>query len=301
MKNYKIPKIIAEIGCNHKGNMVIAKDMIKKASFCKVDVVKFQKRTPKKLLTAAEYNTPHKVEYNSYGDTYGKHREILEFDIEQHIQLIAWCGEFNLEYSTSVWDMTSAKQIVQLNPVMLKIPSACNLNKPMLNYLCDYYFGEIHVSLGMTTQEEEDLIVSLFLNKKRVKDLVLYSCTSGYPVSFKDVTLLEIVRIKKKFENVVKAIGFSGHHLGISIDIAAYILGVTWIERHFTLDRTWKGSDHAASLEPQGLEKLVRDIGSVHKALNFKNKNILDVEEEQRDKLKKNQIHWENDYEKSNT
>ena len=98
--------------------------------------------------------------------------------------------------------------------------------------------------------------------------------------------MLEIIRIKEKFEDRVKDIGFSGHHLGIAIDVAAYTLGATWIERHFTLDRTWKGTDHSASLEPTGLRKLVRDLKATHKALRFKKSDILEIEKLQRDKLK---------------
>jgi sialic acid synthase len=98
--------------------------------------------------------------------------------------------------------------------------------------------------------------------------------------------MLEIVRIKEKFEDRVKAIGFSGHHLGIAVDIAAYALGATWVERHFTLDRTWKGTDHSASLEPAGLRKLARDLKATHKALTCKQTDILAIEQVQRDKLK---------------
>jgi N-acetylneuraminate synthase len=98
--------------------------------------------------------------------------------------------------------------------------------------------------------------------------------------------MLEIVRIKEKFQNRVKAIGFSGHHLGIAVDVAAYTLGAEWIERHFTLDRTWKGTDHSASLEPTGLRKLSRDLKATHKALTYKQSDILDIEKVQRDKLK---------------
>jgi N-acetylneuraminate synthase len=116
--------------------------------------------------------------------------------------------------------------------------------------------------------------------------LVLYSCTSGYPVPFEDVCMLEIVRIKEKFEDRVKAIGFSGHHLGIAVDVAAYALGAEWVERHFTLDRTWKGTDHSASLEPTGLRKLARDLKATHKALTYKQSDILGIEQVQRDKLK---------------
>lgn len=267
----KAPKIIAEIGCNHKGDMNIAKELIMTAAtYCKVDVVKFQKRCNKELLTPEEYNAPHPNPANSYGPTYGAHREFLEFNLEQHRQLQEWCNEFGVEYSTSVWDVTSAKEITTLQPKLIKIPSACNLNKPMLQYLCDNFGGEIHLSFGMTTKEEEEEIVNFFEQNHRAKDLVLYNCTSGYPVPFEDICLLELTRMREEYANRVKAIGFSGHHLGIAVDAAAVALGAEWIERHYTLDRTWKGTDHAASLEPDGVRKLCRDCRAVAKALTYK-------------------------------
>ena len=272
------PKIIAEVGCNHKGDMDIAKEMIVTAAmFCKVDVVKFQKRCNKELLSDEEYNAPHPNPANSYGETYGEHREFLEFDLAQHKQLKQLCEENGLIYSTSVWDLTSAKEIVSINPELIKIPSACNLNKPMLEYLCDNYPGEIHLSFGMTTQEEEEHIVTLFESKGKNKDLVIYSCTSGYPVPFEDICLLEIRRLQDQLKHRVKAIGFSGHHLGIAVDSAAVALGAEWIERHFTLDRTWKGTDHAASLEPDGMRRLARDCRAVSRALTYKESDILDI------------------------
>lgn len=285
------PKIIAEIGCNHKGDMAIAKELIMTAAtYCKVDVVKFQKRCNTELLTLEEFNAPHPNPVNSYGPTYGAHREFLEFNLEQHRQLQGWCEEFGVEYSTSVWDVTSAKEIITLQPKLIKIPSACNLNKPMLQYLCDNYGGEIHLSFGMTTKEEEEEIVNFFEKNGRAKDVVLYNCTSGYPVPFEDICLLELTRMRQTYANRVKAIGFSGHHLGIAVDSAAVALGAEWIERHYTLDRTWKGTDHAASLEPDGVRKLARDCRAVAKALTYKKADILDIEMVQRNKLKKNQV-----------
>ena len=284
---FKKPTIIAEIGCNHKGEMTVAKELIATAAlFCKADVVKFQKRNNKELLTEEQYNAPHPNPANSYGSTYGEHREFLEFSLEEHELLIGWCKEYGIEYSTSVWDLTSAKGIASLNPKMIKIPSACNTHWEMLEWLCDNYFGEIHVSLGMTTRDEESEIINLFDSKSRLKDLVIYSCTSGYPVPFTDICLLEIIRLKELYGEQVKGIAFSGHHLGIAVDIAAYTLGASIIERHYTLDRTWKGTDHAASLEPDGVRRLVRDLNAVYKALNYKEKDILPIEEVQRKKLK---------------
>ncbi|WP_367566865.1 N-acetylneuraminate synthase family protein [Lacrimispora sp.] len=284
---YKKPYIIAEAGCNHMGQMEIAHDLIHTAAiFCKADAIKFQKRCSKELLTPEQYNAPHPNPINSYGKTYGEHREFLEFTLEQHAQLKRWCEEAGITYSTSVWDMTSAKEIASLKPKFIKIPSACNNHFEMLQWLCDNYEGEIQLSFGMTTHEEEEKIVELFEKNYRAKDLVLFNCTSGYPVPFKDVCLLEINRMREKYESRVKAIGFSGHHLGIAIDIAAYTLGTSIIERHYTLDRTWKGTDHAASLEPDGIRKLTRNLNAVHEALSYKTSEILPIEEEQRNKLK---------------
>jgi len=290
----KAPKIIAEVGCNHKGDMEIAHEMIVTASiFCKVDVIKFQKRSNRELLTEEEFNMPHPNPVNAYGNTYGEHREFLELDLDQHRQLKKWCEEFGLEYSCSVWDISSAKDIVSLQPKLIKVPSACNQNKDMLTYLCENYKGQIHVSFGMTSHQEEKQVVELFENFGRSKDLVIYSCTSGYPVPFEDVCLYEISRLKEHYGHRVKAIAFSGHHLGISVDVAAMTLGAEFIERHYTLDRTWKGTDHAASLEPDGLRRLARDCKAVSKALSYKKHDILSIEEVQRNKLKKNQIKWQ--------
>ncbi|MDM8161997.1 N-acetylneuraminate synthase family protein [Labilibaculum sp. K2S] len=283
----KIAKVIAEIGCNHKGDMEIAKELIKVAKiFCNADVVKFQKRHNKELLTEEQYNAPHPNPANSYGDTYGAHREYLEFSLDQNRELKEYCEELGIVYSTSTWDLTSAKEIASLNPKLIKIPSACNNNYEMLGWLCENYTGEIHVSTGMTRKDEIEDLICFFEKKGRNQDVVLYACISGYPVPFEDVCLLEISRLKENYASRVKEIGFSGHHLGIAVDVAAFTLGATWIERHYTLDRTWKGTDHAASLEPAGVRKLVRDLKAVQKALNYKSEDILDIEKVQREKLK---------------
>ena len=284
---YNPPQVIAEIGCNHRGEMETAKELIKMAAiFCKAPVAKFQKRTPKELLSEEQYNAPHPNPMHAYGETYGAHREYLEFTVDQHRELIDYCNEFGVIYSSSVWDMTSAKEIAALNPKLIKIPSAMNTYTAMLTFLCEEYGGQIHISTGMSTKDEVDEMVALFEKKGRAKDLVLYSCTSGYPVPFEDVKLLDIADMKERYGSTVGDIGFSGHHLGIAIDIAAYALGANWIERHFTLDRTWKGTDHAASLEPDGLRRLVRDLKAAHTSMQHKGGKLLEIEVAQREKLK---------------
>lgn len=285
--DYQKPKVIAEIGCNHMGKMEIAKELIFLAKQSGVGYVKFQKRNNKELLTKEQYNAPHPIPENSYGPSYGEHREYLEFNYHQHAELKEYCESIDIIYSTSVWDITSAKEMISLEPKFLKVPSACNNNYEMLALLRDDYKGQIHLSVGMTSRIEIEKIVKLFEEKNQAKTrLLIYSCTSGYPVPAKDVALLEIHWLYEKYNSRVNEIGFSGHHLGVALDIAAYTLGARWIERHFTKDRTWKGTDHAASLEPQGLQKLVRDLNVSYQALNFKNSEILPIELEQREKLK---------------
>lgn len=282
-------RVIAEVGCNHMGDMDLAKRFIRIAhDYCGVDAVKFQTRDVE--LWASKhpelYNAPHPNPVNSFGDTYKAHREYLEFSIEQNRELKAYCEEVGITYSTSVWDLPSAIGIAGIDPEFIKIPSACNTNLEMLEWLCDNYKGEIHVSTGMTTIDEIDKIVELFISKRRNKDLIIYNCTSGYPVPYKDICLLGIRTLQEKYGKVVKGIGFSGHHIGIAIDIAAYTLGATTIERHFTLDKTWKGTDHAASLEPEEMRLMVKHLGDVNEALSYKPKEILDIEDVQRKKLK---------------
>ena len=275
--NYSKPVLIAEVGCNHKGDLESAKEFIEVASsFCNLKYIKFQKRNPKSLLTKEEYNSPHPVPENSYGNTYGEHREYLEFNLKQHKELMNECSKKNMIYSSSVWDLISAKEISSLNPELIKVGSATNLDFEVLDYLCNNYNGKIHLSLGMTTKEEEEKIVNFFDKKKRCQDLILYACTSAYPVETDDVCLMEIERMVKKYKNTKKIfdIGFSGHHKGIAFDIAAFTLGANYIERHFTLDRTWKGTDHAASLEPDGIRRLNKNLQSTFLALKYKDEDI---------------------------
>lgn len=284
---YEKPKVVAEIGCNHKGEMEIAKELIVLAKKAGADVAKFQKRNPKELLTAEQYNAPHPNPKNSYGKTYGEHREFLELDKEQHAELKKFCEKIGIEYSTSVWDVTSAKEMIRLKPKRLKVPSASNNNFDMLGLLRDEYKGEVHLSFGMTNKAEEKEIIEFFEETGSAKGrLVIYACTSGYPVPPEDICLLEIRRLYKEYGSRVNAIGFSGHHLGTSMDIAAYTLGAKWIERHFTKDKTWKGTDHSASLEPDDMKNLVVDLEDIHKALTYKSEEILDIEKVQREKLK---------------
>ena len=285
--DYRLPKIVAEIGCNHMGDMDIAKELVLLAKEAGANYVKFQKRNNKELLTKEQYNAVHPVPSNSYGDTYGAHREYLEFSIEQNKELKEYCDSNDIVYSTSVWDVTSAKEMITFQPEFLKVPSACNNNFSMLKVLRDEFKGQVQLSIGMTTKDEVDEIVSFFEETDQAKSrLLIYSCTSGYPVPAKNVALLEINWLYENYGSRVNEIGFSGHHLGTNLDIAAFSLGARWIERHFTKNKDWKGTDHGASLEPGELKVLVDGLNETFEALHFKDSEILPIEQVQRDKLK---------------
>lgn len=282
------PIIIAEMCCNHMGDLELAKQMILSAKQNGANVVKFQKRNIDEWIKHKPdvYKNPHPNPNNSFGNIYEEHRRFLEFDYEQHKILKEYCEALNIEYSSSVWDIKSAKEIIELNPKMIKIASACNQRYDLLEYLCKNYSGEIHISTGMTLYDDIDEMINFFIKEKRNKELVVYICTSSYPVKPQDVCLLEITRLTNKYKDVVKGFGFSGHHQGTNIDISAFTLGAKYIERHFTLNKNFKGTDQRASLEPEELKELYIKLDEVALALNYKDNKILEVENSNKEKLK---------------
>merc|ERR1719158_1080097 len=159
---FKQPMVIAEIGCNHKGELDIAKELLSLAKECGANVGKFQKRTPKELLTPEQYAAPHPNPHNSYGDTYGAHREALELSVDDHRELQDHCKKIGLEYSCSVWDTTAAKDIVSLKPSLIKVGSPSNQHWEMQMVLREEYDGDIHISTGMSTKEEIEKIVQFW-------------------------------------------------------------------------------------------------------------------------------------------
>merc|ERR1712151_779222 len=216
---YSEPKVIAEIGCNHRGEIETAKELLTLAKEAGATVGKFQKRCPKELLTPEQYNAPHPNPQNSFGSTYGEHREFLELSLDDHRELQKHCQSIGIEYSCSTWDLTSAREIVQLNPCLIKVGSPSNTHWDMMEYLRDHYAGEVHISTGMTTKDEIEEIVKFWEEGGHAKDrVVLYNCTSGYPVPFKDVCLLDIRLLQEKYQHRGKCIGFSGHRLHVQGD-----------------------------------------------------------------------------------
>jgi sialic acid synthase len=274
--------IIAEIGCNHQGDVDVAKRMIEVAAYCGVDAVKLQKRDVKKCLTSAQYNKPYDNP-NSFGKTYGEHREYLELTLDEHRELKQHAESLGLTYFLSAWDANSARDALELGCDLVKVPSACVTDTELLAVL-DNSRVSVIASVGMSTLEEIDALVG---SLQKARELYLLQCTSTYPCEFKDVNLTVIPNLKERYRGKVKGVGFSGHHLGIALDIAAVAMGAAVIERHFTLDRTSKGTDHAASLEPEGMRRLVRDIRAFEQARGSGEKKRLDCEKSAWEKLRK--------------
>lgn len=277
-------KVTAELGTVHLGNMSRAKELIKLAKISGADCVKFQKRNPIECVPKYIQDEPHPNQIFSYGKTYLEHRIKLEFSIDQHKELEKYCNELDIAYAISVFDATSAKEVIEhLNPIFIKVPSACNNNQKLFDILFNTEF-DIHISLGMSEKWEiEGIIEYLFHRSIPMKRWLLYHCTSEYPCPFEHLYLLEIKSLKDSMPDA--RIGFSNHGYGIAADIASYILGAEWIERHFVDDRTLKHSDAAASLEPSGLHRLCRDLLAVYWSLKTKSE-LSDNELAQRKKLR---------------
>ncbi len=280
--------IVAEIGCNHQGSLELANQLIDVATrFCGVTQIKSQKRTNSVLADTVEYSAPHPVPENSFGSTYYEHRESLELSTADHQAIRQRAQDLGSNYFLSVWDLNAAREVASAGFEDVKIPASRNHDVRLLEYCCETFPGIIHISLGMTTCREREEIVHYVDKYGRLEDSVIYHCTSGYPIEYEDVCLLDIQDLAAQYGDHVRAIGYSGHHAGIAVDMAAIALGATWIERHYTLDRTLKGTDHAASLEPDGLRRLRRDATATTRSMSRKpSDKILEIELAQRIKLR---------------
>jgi sialic acid synthase SpsE len=263
--------IIAEIGINHQGNLELFKQMIVKAKECGVDAVKSQKREPRECLTPEQYVRPYESPH-AFGKTYGEHKEALELDREEWAEAMALADELGIPLFASVFDITSARLMKSLGVEMVKIGSAEVTRLDLLEEIAGYGLPII-LSTGMSTLEEIDKAVDLL--KARKVDLTLMHTTSCYPCPYQDVNLRVIPTLRERYKVPV---GFSGHHSSVAIDAAAVALGAVAVERHFTLDRTMKGTDQAASLEPVGMEKVVKYIRATELALGSPEKRVLDCE-----------------------
>jgi len=274
--------IIAEIGQNHQGDINHAKKLIKRAAEAGVNAVKSQKRHTRTLLTPEEYDRPYDSP-NAFAETYGKHRDALELSVEEHLELKQEAERQGLDYFVSPWDPVSARQMNEAGMPLMKIASASITDKETIDAACEGGVPLIF-STGMSTEDEIEQAAN-WVREAEIADRCILHCTSTYPAEFNQLNLNYIPILQKKYPDFV--IGFSGHHRGISMDIAAVTLGAKIIERHFTLDRTQRGSDHAASLEFPGLSKLVRDIRALETAMGDGVKKIYDQELAMIEKLRR--------------
>lgn len=273
--------VIAEIGHNHQGNLDTALKMIQVAANCGVQAVKFQKRNNKTLFTEAFYNRLYDNE-NSFGNTYGEHREYLEFNKSQYIELKRCAEENGLEFMTTAFDVESVEFLEDIGITSHKIASADITNTPLLEYVAK--LGKpLFVSTGASTLDEIKIAYKTIIpyNDK----VCILHCTASYPTEYKNLNLKVIETLENEFPDAV--IGYSGHDNGILAPVIAHMLGASVIEKHFTLNHAWKGTDHKFSLEPEGLRKQVRDLRRVKISIGDSKKILHDFELEARKKMGK--------------
>lgn len=259
--------VIAEIGINHNGNVNIAKKLIDNAVSCGCDAVKFQKRTVNVVYTKEELDMPRP---NPFGETNRALKEGLELGYEDYLEIDKYCKQRGILWFASCWDEESVDFIDQFDPPCYKVSSASLTDDNLLIYTKSK--GKpILLSTGMSTIQEIEHALELLGD-----NVILYHCTSTYPTENNEADLLVIKEYLEKFPEI--PIGYSGHEKGITPSVIAVVLGAVSVERHITLDRTMWGSDHAASLEPAGLYRLLRDIRQIPVLFGDGHKKVFDSE-----------------------
>lgn len=273
--------VIAEIGHNHQGDLEKAKQMIKVAADCGADAVKFQKRFNKNLFTKAMYDKPYDNE-NSFGATYGEHREFLEFNKAQFIELIACAKQCNVEFMCTAFDVESADFLEDLGIASYKIASGDLTNTPLLEYIAKRK-KPMFVSTGASDLNEVRTAYDTIT--KYNDQLCFLHTTCIYPADYPELHLRVVQTLAKEFPKAL--VGYSGHDNGILAATLAYMLGANVIEKHFTMNRSWKGTDHKFSLEPEGLRKQVRDLRRVDIAMGSADKKVYANEASAKSKMGK--------------
>jgi N-acetylneuraminate synthase len=260
--------VIAEIGINHNGDIDLAKQLINVAVGAGCSAVKFQKRTIDVVYTAEELA---KARENPFGPTNGDLKRGLEFEIEEYKEIDRYCKEVKVDWFASCWDEASVDFIAQFDVPCFKIASASLTDDNLLRHT--RAIGKpILLSTGMSTIEEIDHAIKV-LGKN---DLVLMQACSTYPAYYEELNLRVIDTLIERYGIPV---GYSGHETGLPSSVAANVMGACIIERHITLDRSMWGSDHAASLEPNGITRLVRDIRLIEKSMGDGVKRVLEREQ----------------------
>jgi len=264
--------LIAEIGINHNGDIEIAKKLIDEAKIAGFDTVKFQKRTIEKVYSKEILDSKRE---SPWGTTQREQKEGLEFNFEEYKIIDDYCKLKKIDWFASAWDIESLKFLDKFNLKYNKIASAMIVDQNFLEQVAKRG-KHTFISTGMSTLEDIALAVKIF--RENSCSFELMHCVSTYPCKPEDVNLKAINSLKEKFKC---NIGYSGHENGIVISIAAYIIGITSLERHITLDRTMYGSDQSASLEIKGMRELISGIRKVNSALGNGNLGII-LEEEKK-------------------
>jgi len=272
--------IIAEIGINHNGSLDIAKKLIDVASVAGCDAVKFQKRNPDVCVPEHQKNVMRDTPWGRM--TYLDYKYKVEFEKEQYDEIDAYCKARGIDWSASPWDLDSLKFLEQYELPFIKMPSAMMTNEKLMRSAAQTG-KKIIFSSGMSTLEETDKAVQWMKEEKT--DFALLHCNSAYPAPLEDLNLSCIKTLKDRYDCEV---GYSGHEFRLGTTVAAVYLGATILERHITLDRTMWGSDHLASVEPQGLIKLVRGVRELELSYGDGVKKVTDGELPSRKKLRGN-------------
>ena len=272
--------IVAEGGVNHNGQRDLALRLVDVAARAGADAVKFQKRSIPDILIREALDAPY-LTPNSLGATYGQHRERLELREEAYWEVADRCRKQNIIFLASAWDHRSADFVEALGVPAFKIASADLTNLPLVEHIARKR-RPILLSTGMS--ELEEIADAVNAVRRHHDQLILLQCTSAYPADNADLNLRAMDTLRREFGVLV---GYSGHERGLAPTDAAVALGAVVVERHFTLDRTLPGPDHAASLEPHGLELLVRNIRNIEAALGSPRKRFLPAEQPSRERLAK--------------
>jgi len=273
--------VIAEVGHNHQGDVALAKQLIDAAKECGVDAVKLQKRANRSLYTREFYEQPYDNEL-SFGRTYGEHREALELDQDEYRELLRHARETGVTLFATAFDFESADELAELDVPAFKFASGDLKNTPLQRHVASFGKPMLLSTGGGTLADVERAVETIApINEQ----LAVLQCTAAYPASVEDLNLNVITTLRERFPSLV--VGLSDHQNGIAMALVAYMLGARVIEKHFTLDHALKGRDHAFSLMPEGMRRLVRDLHRVPAALGDAEKRPLPIEADPLEKMGK--------------
>jgi N-acetylneuraminate synthase len=260
--------VVAEIGLNHNGELDMAERLIEAARAAGVDAVKFQKRTPELAVPTPQRDIPRETPWGVM--SYMDYRKRIEFGAAEYARIAEYCASRSLAWFASVWDEPAVDFLEPFSPVCYKVPSAAVTDLPLLERV-KATGRPVILSTGMSTMAEIREAVRVLGTER----LVLLHCTSTYPAKADEINLRMIATLREEFDC---PIGYSGHEAGLQISYAAVALGASMLERHITLDRTLWGSDQAASVEPWGLSRLMRDVRVIERAMGDGVKRVHESE-----------------------